>query len=52
MAKRDTQETLGGEPWLEHAGGVQQQQGVKPPWELSYMIEEESSLQLILHEQE
>ena len=22
MAKRDTQETLGGEPWLEHAGGV------------------------------
>ena len=48
-----TQETLGGEQGLEHAGGVEQQQGEKPPWDLSYMIEEESSLQqMILQEKE
>ena len=39
LAKRETQETLGGE------------QGEKPPLDLSYMIEEESSLQLVLQEQ-
>ena len=34
------------------AGGVEQQQGEKPPWDLSYMREEENSLQLILQEEE
>jgi hypothetical protein len=34
---------------VEHAGGVEQQQGEKPPWDyLFYMMEEESSLHLIL----
>ena len=34
------------------AGGVEQQQGEKPPWDLSYMMEEENSVQLILQEEE
>ena len=52
LAKRETQQTLGGEQGLEHAGGVEQRQGEKPPWDFSYMMEEENSVQLILQEDE